>query len=275
MNLARFVVKAYLANLKQAIRTLIPDNNLAGNRQFHLKHRGESCFILGSGHSVSRMDLKKLQGRIVMTQNHFHAHPDIQIISPMYHVLVPKYQPEEYDDTWNEWLSGMDRQLPSSTQFFMAENTRYLVDEGFPGLASRTHYLNFGFEAMMMSEARIKLTEPLMYVPTVITQCISIALYMGFSKIYLVGFDLDQVCHCDRDKVRFYGNSPITANQSERDYENRSNPVGETWFNLWNTWHQLNLLKTKGEKNKQSIINLTDGGLLDVFSRQSYSEGVG
>ena len=192
----------------------------------------------------------------------------------MYHVLVPKYQPEEYDNTWKEWLRGMADKLPASTELFMGKNTRYLVDDGFPGLAQRTHYLHFRFEALLMSEARFDLTKPLMYVPTVITECISIALYMGFSKIYLVGFDLDQVCHCDRDKVRFYGNSPITANQFERDSENQMNPTGETWFNLWNTWHQLNLLKKKGEKNKQYIINLTDGGLLDVFNRQSYDEVV-
>src|SRR5204862_399601 len=80
---------------------------------------------------------------------------------------------------------------------------------------------------------------------TVITQCITIALYMGFRKIYLVGFDLDQICQLTkgRDNVRFYGHSQITRNEAEKNYETSYASSGFDFFNQWMIWRQLNLLK--------------------------------
>jgi hypothetical protein len=113
-----------------------------------------------------------------------------------------------------------------------------------------------------------------MRVPTVITQCLTIAIYMGFSEIYLMGFDLDQLCLIanDRDNVRFYGNSPITSNKAEKDFEKDLASTGIDWFNMYAIWHQLNLLKVEAGKRNVKILNATRGGMLNMFDRVVYED---
>lgn len=270
MTLTQQVLKYHALNARSFIYDLFPDSQLTGNSKFKDIHRGSRCFILGSGHSIMTQDLTKLAGEIVMTQNHFHAHRDIAAIRPAYHVLIPKYQPKEFDGDWNVWFDSMEERLPSDTIFFLGTNTKYLIEKR-SNMISRTFYIKAGYWSILMKEARMDITRSIMHVPTVITECLTIAIYMGFSEIYLTGFDLNQIqLMKDRDNVRFYGNSPITANQSEKNSEKDSGPSGLDWYSMWITWHQLNLLKNEAELRKIKIINATNGGLLNMFDRVDY-----
>ncbi|SRR5258706_5804999 len=272
MNLTYQVFRDHAFNIRSRFYDLLPDSLLSRNAKFKGIHRGERCFILGSGHSILTQDLTKLSGEIVMTQNHFHAHNDIKTISPKYHVLVPKYQPKEYDGDWNTWLDTMEEKLPANTIFFLGTNTKYLVDKR-ANMASRSYYIKPGYWSYLMTKGKVDISRLMMHVPTVITECIAIAIYMGFSEIYLTGFDLDQVIRLvDRDNVRFYGNSPITANESEKKYEKEWGASGYDWFHMWAIWHQLNLLKAEAEKRGAKIINVTNGGLLNMFERKQYAD---
>lgn len=207
-----------------------------------------------------------------MTQNHFHAHEQIRIINPTYHVNVPKYQPQEYDDDWRAWLKTMDDRLPAKTIYFFGINTKYLVDE--MGLFhGRAYYVKSGRATVATNQAPVDLTRHIMEVPTVLTQCLAIAIFMGFKEIYLVGFDLDQVCRMqNRDQLRFYGLSPITSNKSDIEQEQELWRSGGDWINYWSIWRQCHMLKYAAERQGSSIINATLGGLLDMFERKVYEE---
>ena len=220
--------------------------------------------------SIKLLDLKLLHGEIVMTQNHFHAHEDISVIDPLYHVVVPKYQSSEYDSDWVTWLRSMDERLPVKTGIFLGENTRYLVDK--LGLFNeRVYYIRQGYSAAFAGQAPVDLTKGIMIVPTVLTQCLAIALYMGFSEIILLGFDLDQLCRiAERDKVRFYGLSPVTSNQAEISAEEGFAKSGEDWFNMWLIWRECNLLLTEANRRGIRIVNATPGGMLNVFDRTPF-----
>ena len=233
---------------------------------------GKRCFILGSGHSIIKQDLTKLHGEIVITQNHFHAHPDIDAIQPQYHVVVPKYQPAEYDPNWVEWFESMEKKLPSHTRYFMGLNSKELIEEN-KLFVNRVSYILTGLNPMFMKKAVVDITHACMNIPTVITQCLTIALYMGFSKIYLLGFDLDQPCRMeDRDKVRFYGNSPVTNTEAEKHTEEYQASSDVGWFNRWLMWKQFILLREEAERNGSEIINLAPGGLLDCYRRRLYEK---
>ena len=84
-------------NLKIMMKDrLFPNEILNKNIKFKNIHTGERCFILGSGPSIVKQNLKKLQGETVITQNHFHIHEDIKIIHPMYHCVVPFFHSKEF-----------------------------------------------------------------------------------------------------------------------------------------------------------------------------------
>lgn len=267
-----WLLRRHLAHLRVCVRDAFSDPVVEPNARFRDVHRGQRCFILGSGNSISSQDLTRLKGEIVMTQNHFHAHADIGVINPAYHVNVPKYQPREYDQDWSDWVDTMDMRLPKSTILFFDKNTKYLVDAK-KLFAGRVYYIKTGYSEFVANSAPVDLTKSIMSVPTVLTQCLAIAIYMGFAEIYLLGFDLDQVCRMnDRTTVRFYGLSPITANKFESGAEQILGVSGGDWLAMWRIWRQCGLLKTEAESRGIRIYNATEGGLLNVFERRAYDD---
>lgn len=272
-----YILLSYpLCIANRILNNILPHPLLKPNGKFRNLHKGQTCFILGSGPSIQSQDLTKLSGRIVMTQNHFHAHKDIKVISPRYHVIVPKYHPKEYDNDWREWIDSMARRLPADCLLFADTNTKYLIDE-FDALRGRAYYIHTAIDAIYMRKAIVDITKNIMKVPTVLTECLTIALFMGFEKIYLVGFDLNQLVILQEkenawEHLRFYGTSPITRNAAEAQLEKKTETSGENWFCMWKIWVQLNLLRDYALRRDIQIINLTKGGLLNVFPRQDYED---
>ncbi len=270
MNLT-YYLRGHLVNTYVSLLDMMPNAILQQNKIFKNIHRGQRLFILGSGNSIKLQDMKLLDGEIVMTQNHFHAHQDIAIINPTYHVNVPKFHPKEYDKDWEIWFDTMEERLPAHCTFFWGLNTKEMIDRR-PTLNKRSYYIDPQYNPNCLSKAHADITKIIMRVPTVLTQCLSIAIYMGFKEIYLVGMDLNQSCIIqeNRDEVRFYGNSPITSNQAEKNAEIHLMDTGIEWFNQWAIWKQLNLLNVAAKENQVQILNATRGGLLNMFPRVNY-----
>jgi hypothetical protein len=273
--IVKWTALQFLHHCKAGLEDFRPNPVLQPNARFRNRHRGRRCFILGSGPSILEQDLTPLEDEIVMTQNHFHAHDQIGAISPEYHVVVPKYQPRAFDPDWIAWFESMEAALPEKTAFFLGTNTRYLVERhGF--FKGRAYYMSTGYRAAFLNRARTDITRQVMEIPTVLIQCLIIALYMGFREIVLLGMDLDQICRMeDRDRVRFYGNSQITRNDSEKGIERGSDLTGEGWLSRWIIWHQCRLLREAAGKKGVRIINATRGGLLNAFDRAGYEELIG
>ncbi|MDO8581047.1 MAG: hypothetical protein Q7S13_06170, partial [Candidatus Omnitrophota bacterium] len=191
MTKLEYILLGYPLHVVYRILNLFPQPLLMPNQKLKDAHKGGICFILGSGPSIHTQDLTKLSGQIVITQNHFHAHKDIAVISPKYHVMVPKYQLKEYDNDWRDWLKSMIDRLPADCRLFADGNTKYLIDE-FNELKGRISYIQTGLNAIYMRKAYVDITRNIMKVPTALTECLTIALFMGFEKIYLLGCDLNQ-----------------------------------------------------------------------------------
>jgi len=139
--------------------------------------------------------------------------------------------------------------------------------------AGRVYFTKSGYSEFVARSAPVDLSRSIMSIPTVLTQCLAISIYMGFSEIYLVGFDLDQIYKMnDRTTVRFYGLSPITANKFESDAERNLGASGGDWLAMWRIWRQCGLLKLEAERCGTNIYNATQGGLLNVFERCAYEE---
>ncbi len=271
MNLFTLTRGFVVHSLNMAMNCLPQPAAIQSNKQFKNKYKGKRIFILGSGPSIKTQDLRPLQNEFVMTQNHFHAHNDIEIIKPDFHVVVPKYQPPQYDSDWIEWFNSMNERLPNNCQFFFGLNTKKFVEKTNL-FENRRFYVLPGLKPLFMQKARYDITKRIMTIPTVITQCISIALYMGFSEIYLVGFDLNQICMLgEQQQVRFYNNSPITRNEAEQKIVSEMRADASMWFAFWLIWKQLILLEKAAKKLDIKITNLS-GGILDVFERKNYAE---
>lgn len=249
-----------------------PDQLLQRNKMLYNRHKGETCFILGSGPSIQQQDLTKLAGKTVITQNHFHSHKDIGIINPRYHVVVPKYQSTNFDADWEKWLLSMNEKLPKTTEFIFDKNTKYLIDK-LKLFENRVWYIRQGYNCMLIRQAPYNLTRSLMAVPTVLPECLAVAIYMGFAKIYLLGFDMNQPFIASQKKnVRFYSSSPIITNRAEKELDEAAMKQGFVWINYWFIWCQCNMLNQIARKKGIEIINATQDGLLEMFPRANFEE---
>jgi hypothetical protein len=270
-------IKSYLRNFYYDVKELIVhDRDLLDNVKLKDKYRGKRIFILGSGGSIKLYDLKQLENENVMTQNNFHVHPDINKINPAFHCVVPYYQTEKEQDAWVDWIGDMEEKMPE-TRFFWGKNTKEIISDKFPKINDRSYYIKAKYNVLTLNKARIDMTKTLMSIPTATTQCISIALYMGFSEIYLLGFDNDQIFHERKTQNRFYGMSKITDTDAERDILNkqRGKEITTSWFNKWLTSKQLDLLEKYALENDISVINASNEGILDNFIRKPLIDIIG
>ena len=253
------ILKSYLINSLVDVHDIFfthPD--LKKNVELKNKYNSKRIFILGSGSSILLYDLKVLNNEYVMTQNSFHMHKDINDIEPNFHCVVPYYQSEKEYRTWIEYIGDMKEKMPSTT-FIWGLNTKALIDNHHPELIKQSYYIRTKYDSLTLNHTTVDIAKTLMNIPTVLTQCLSVAIYMGFREIYLLGFDLDQICHTnDRTFGRFYGMSKLTDSKFEEDAErNLKVETTDGWYNWWLMNKQFFLLKSYADQNNLSIVNGT------------------
>jgi hypothetical protein len=221
----------YATHFKYCLLNIFPPRILRENGVFRNKHDGETCFILGSGPSIKEQNIRLLQGKTVITQNNFHQHPDIAVLDPAYHIVVDRYMSSTYESDWEQWFSEMGKSLPRRTALLTGIHNEPLLRR-CSLFNERRFFFAQGLRPLAMTRARIDLTRYIMDVPTVITACLSSALYMGFKNIYLSGFDLNQVYKQaeDRRSMRFYGLSAVTRTESEKNTEDQFLVSGYWWL---------------------------------------------
>jgi len=271
------LTKSYLINSLVDVHDLLfthPD--LKKNVELKDKYNNERIFILGSGSSILLYDLKVLSNEYVMTQNSFHMHKDIHDIEPNFHCVVPYYQTDKEHSIWVDYINDMKVRMPDSL-FIWGLNTKALIDKYHEDISAKSYYVRTKYDLLTLKKAKVNISKTIMNIPTVLTQCLSVAIYLGFKEIYLLGFDLDQICHTnDRTFGRFYGMSKITDTKFEEDAEkNSDDETTDGWYNWWLMNKQFFLIKLFADQNNINIINGTKGGILSYFKREPIENIIG
>ncbi len=271
------LIKSYLINSLVDVHDLFfthPD--LKKNIELKNKHNNRRLFILGSGSSILLYDLKVLKNEFVMTQNSFHMHKDTLEIDPNIHCVVPYYQTDKEISTWVDYIADMKSRMPN-TLYVWGLNTKVLIEQYHSDLIDKSFYVRTKYNLLTLTKAKLDITKTIMNIPTVLTQCLTVALHMGFKEIYLLGFDLDQICHInDRTFGRFYGMSKITDTKFEEEAERKlDDETTDGWLNWWLMNKQFFLIKHFAEQNNISIINGTRGGILSYFKREPIENIIG
>lgn len=271
------LAKAYIKNAILRLKSCLPVNPALGrNADLFNKYRGERLFILGSGGSIKNYDLVQLGSEFVMTQNNFFVHENISEINSNFHCVVPFYQTEKDVSNWIGWIEDMSTRCPNA-DFFFGLNTKPVIDENFPKLVEKTYYLDPSYDVLSLNRAHADLTKTVMSMQTVTTQCLIVALYLGFSEIYLLGFDNDQLFNSKGNQNRFYGVSRITDTQAERDIvaAQYGKHITKSWFNKWLTSKQCDLLEEFSIQRGARIFNASEEGILDNFERRALRDVLG
>ncbi len=238
---------------------------ISKNESLRNAHRGQRCFILATGPSIKRQDLRLLEGENCIAVSNFFVHPDFARIKPRYYCLAP-YHPPITEEAWASWLAELETGTEDATMFFgLADRERNQRNGRF--LNRSVHYLNFR-DGDVRFTGDVDLTRSLPGPQSVTIMALMLAIYMGFKKIYLLGCDHDWILH---------------LNTSGHFYDEREHALNRKGYSEWFTtdfeshchdyvrlWQQYKALKCIASTKSISIYNATNGGLLDVFPRISY-----
>lgn len=150
-------------------------------------HEGKRCFVLGAGSSIAHQDLKKLKNEYVISVSNTFVHPDYKEIKNKYHVLpgIMVSHSGFYDiNKFVEWLKEMEEKTGNAEMFFHVGDKELLEKNGL--FKNRIIYWN---EYIAWNEEKELTDIDLRRIPgiwSVSEYAITVALYLGFDKIYLI-----------------------------------------------------------------------------------------
>jgi len=164
---------------------------LEQNKQIFDRHKGERCFILGAGSSIAKQDLKKLAGEYVIGVSNTFVHPDYPFFKPQYHVLphiLSGHGTIYPQEKFVGWLREMEQKTLNAEMFFHIGDKTLIDSNGL--FTNRIIHWN----EYCPWDGTCNFPLDLARVPSVWSVsefAITVALYLGFDKIYLLGFDHD------------------------------------------------------------------------------------
>lgn len=165
---------------------------LKNSKELGDRHAGSRCFILGSGSSVKKQDISRLEGEFVISVSNTFVHPEFSHIKPRYHVLPPLLKSHGHlhsEEKFVGWLQAMEI-ATGDAEMFMHIGDREMIDRN--GLFEKRiiHWVDYSDAWSENFDEPINL----MFVPpiwSVSELAITVSVYFGFDKIYLVGIDHD------------------------------------------------------------------------------------
>lgn len=206
---------------------------------------GEDLYILLNAPSLNTQDLSVLKGKNTMFVNRGFMHPLYKELQPKYHVFV---DPKMLKGIWPiEWLDKIWTMSPETTIILPASWYANPLFKDYKG-DKRIYWLSYSLPFYNLG---------------VSGSCFSFAIRQKFEKIYFSGFDATGIGHemVKTADSHFYGN--------DKELENK--PTTQFVIDLLmhsRHLHDLNRLAQWCNKKGYKLINITNGGLLDMFPRE-------
>ena len=194
------------------------------NKAFRNIHKGKRCFILGNGPSLSKEDLSKLKSEIVFVVNQASKISEYNKISPEYYFCVDQvFFSLDSNDVNDKQTIDSFISLKSETCnpicFIPAKYKEAVKKYEIDKLLEVRYFV----EALRMVDKRQKFVDYTKVVTsfgTVVQYAITMAVYMGFEKIYLLGCDntgivatINSILKKDNDELYSYA---VSENENKR-----------------------------------------------------------
>jgi hypothetical protein len=227
--------------------------------KFKDKYIGRRTFIIGNGPSLNKCDLTPLKNEITFGVNSIFLNTVNMGFLPNFYVVEDVYVAEDRSSEINS--------LHGPVKFF-GNYLKYCLHSD-----PKTYWLNVRFRYDDYPDFPAFSRDALRMVwvgGTVTYMCLQLAFYMGFSEVYLIGFDHSYIIP---------GSAQVDGNEI-LSTENDPNHFHPEYFGKGYRWHDPKVermekafLKAKKEyeKDNRKIYNATVGGNLNVFDRIEYS----
>ncbi|RRB04225.1 6-hydroxymethylpterin diphosphokinase MptE-like protein [Larkinella rosea] len=230
-------------------------------------HKGKRCFIIGNGPSLNKLDLKKLKNEYTFGVNAIYLNYEKMQFHPTYYVLEDNLVAED---------RGAEIKKYTGPQYkFFGANLNYAVAPDHKTInmnVIRTYSDVDSFDPQFSE----KIVRFLGVGGSVTYLCLQLAYYMGFEKVYMIGFDHSY-------KIP---EEAIISNKHEAGFDILSttadpNHFSPDYFGKGYRWHDPNVERMEMgfrkanevfERNGRKVYNATAGGNLNAFDRINYDD---
>lgn len=222
------------------------------------KHKGQRCFILGNGPSLNRCDLSKLKSEYTFAANSIFLKTDEMGFVPTYYVVEDILVAEDR-------AAQIDR-YAGPTKFFGNYLRRFLSDApDVVWMNVRINYANYENFPHFSTNA----TRQLWCGGTVTYLSMQLAYHMGFSDVYLIGFDHNYTIPPD---AIVEGNRIESASGDPNHFDPSYFGKGYRWHNPRTDRMEIAYQRAKEHFDRagRRIINASVGGKLEVFPRVDF-----
>lgn len=209
----------------------------------------DELFVVLNSPSVQKQDLSVLRGKSVMFVNRGFHHPLYKLIQPQFHTFVdPKMLSGEWPITWLDEIL----ELSPKVTFIMPVAWAF-VEKFQPYIARGVSFY------WLPEEGKCNCLG-------VAGQCFQFAIGQEVSTIYFTGFEASGIAYeLIKESSHFYGVNEENLTKTSKNY------VVDLFMHSRHL-HDLNRFAMQCTQRGISLINLTEGGLLDMFPRKRLEE---
>ena len=225
-------------------------------------HKGERCFIIGNGPSLTTDDLDTLKrnNEITFGMNRIYKLFDKTDWRPTYYACEDIHIFNESIDE----INAVDAKIK-----FIPINVKWYNNIKIKG--AYYYRANYNRKIDFPYSFSTDIGQQLDSRGTVTFTCICIAAYMGFKDIYLLGVD-----HSYRVTIDETGETIVDENAKDYFCDNYDDDIKDiVQHDMRNNARCYRFAKAYAEENGINIYNATRGGKLEIFERADFDKLMG
>lgn len=251
----RALLKPYIESQRSRLyREYLLSEDRQKLQNYKNKFAGRRCFIIGNGPSLCVEDLERLNEECTFASNHIYKIYVQTKWRPSFYCAIDPDFLSETGLNWNEF----------ATEQVFLDYAYTRKHHEFPKLIGIFQKSKFVLNKANDISAYISedVSDHFSNGYTVTFNLIQLAIYMGFSEIYLLGVDFNYSIIMDK-------NGKIHRNDNTKDYF--SGERYATTIQYYEpTLHAYKVAKDYCDSHGIDICNATRGGRLEVFPRVNY-----
>jgi hypothetical protein len=249
-------------------------DRVSNNTDLVNKYNGQNCFILGCGPSIKNQKISLLKNENVIGLSTIYYHDDYKYLSPLASIFTGYSFHSQFqnDDYFIHEYQEIEK-FAKGLLFFEEQDYGFIIKNNFFRNKTIRYYKSRNQHIDGIRRKPPSLDRIIYAGQNIAVFAIQIAISMGFKKIYLLGLDHDWIYHLkNKTYTKFNPEKDSLFNKFKiTDFDNQGMDRFSFWIDVYHKlWSDYKLLKWYAEKIGVNIINITDGGLLDVFERNSF-----
>ena len=155
-------------------------------------HVNDRCFVIGTGPSINKQDLTKLKDEIVIGVSGLYSHKDIEVFMPKYYVMSPVFRHHgnvASEETFVRRFQEMDEVLDDTTSMFLDIGDKPYIDKYGLFKNKEIYWMSYIlWNEELLTEINLSNAPE---IKTASETILTVALFLGFKEIYMLGFDHD------------------------------------------------------------------------------------